>query len=75
MRPDKYNRWTSDVVAAIRATGDRNNNRILILGSPGKTGKDLDKIDKDIYRNDRFMLAEWHIYASGPNTKVGGQKY
>ena len=23
MRPDKYNRWTSDVVAAIRATGDR----------------------------------------------------
>ena len=75
MRPDKYNRWTSDVVAAIRATGDRNNNRILILGSPGKTGKDLDKIDKDIYRNDRFMLAEWHIYASGPNKKVGGQKY
>lgn len=21
------------------------------------------------------MLAEWHIYASGPNKKVGGQKY
>lgn len=35
----------------------------------------MDKIDKDIYRNDRFMLAEWHIYASGPNKKVRGQKY
>ena len=21
------------------------------------------------------MLAEWHIYASGPNKKLGGQKY
>ena len=75
MRPDKYNRWTSDVVAAIRATGGKNAKRILILGSPGKTGKDLDKIDENIYKKDRFMLAEWHIYASGPNKKASGQKY
>ena len=75
MRPDKYNRWTSDVVAAIRATGGKNAERILILGSPGKTAKDLDEINETIYQNDPHMLAEWHIYASGPNKKVGGQKY
>ena len=73
--PEKYNNWTTEVVAAIRATGGKNAKRILILGSPGKTGKDLDKIDEEIYKNDKFMLAEWHIYASGPNKKVGGQKY
>ena len=71
----KYNTWTSEVVTAIRATGGKNAKRILILGSPGKTAKDLHKIDEDIYKNDRFMLAEWHVYASGPNKKVGGQKY
>ncbi|XP_078372857.1 cellulase/esterase CelE-like [Oculina patagonica] len=75
MRPDKYNLWTSEVVTAIRATGGKNANRILILGSPGKTAKDLDEINQDIYRNDSFIMAEWHIYASGPNKKIGGQKY
>lgn len=75
MRPDKYNRWTSEVVDAIRKTGGKNKQRILILGSPGKTGKDLHKINAAIYENDPFMLAEWHVYASGPNKKVGGQKY
>ena len=75
MRPDKYNLWTSEVVAAIRATGGKNAKRILILGSPGKTAKFLDKIDPDIYRNDSYMMAEWHIYASGPNKKIGGLKY
>lgn len=74
-RTDKYNRWTSDVVKAIRGTGGNNKRRILILGSPGKTGKDLHKIDEEIYTNDPFMLAEWHVYASGPNKKEGGQKY
>ncbi|XP_078374697.1 uncharacterized protein LOC144658201 isoform X2 [Oculina patagonica] len=75
MRPDKYNRWTSEVVAAIRATGEKNANRILILASPGKTAKDLDIIDQQIYQNDPYMMAEWHMYASGPNKKIGGQKY
>ena len=75
MRPDKYNRWTSGVVKAIRKTGGKNAKRILILGSPAKTAKDLRLINQDIYRNDSYMLAEWHIYASGPNKKIGGQKY
>ena len=75
MRPDKYNRWTSEVVAAIRETGGNNSKRILILGSPGKTAKDLDKINQTIYQNDPYMMVEWHIYASGPNKEKGGQKY
>ncbi|KAJ7331657.1 hypothetical protein OS493_019249 [Desmophyllum pertusum] len=62
-------------IIAIRATGGKNAERILILGSPGKNGKDLDEINESIYQNDPHMLAEWHIYASGPNKKVGGQKY
>ncbi|XP_031570675.1 LOW QUALITY PROTEIN: uncharacterized protein LOC116304999 [Actinia tenebrosa] len=76
MRTDKYNnQWTSDVVAAIRATGGNNAKRILILGSPGKTAKDLDKIKQTIYKKDSYMMAEWHLYASGPNKRVGRPKY
>lgn len=75
MNPDKYNRWTADVVRAIRAVGGNNAKRILILGSPAKTARDLHLIDKNIYKDDRYMMAEWHIYASGPNKKRGGQKY
>ena len=75
MRPDKYNRWTSKVVKAIRKTGGKNAKGILILGSPAKTAKDLRLINQDIYRNDSYMLVEWHIYASGPNKKIGYQKY
>ena len=74
-RSDKYNSWTSDVVKAIRATGGKNDQRILILGSPGKTAKDLEKIESEIYENDDYIMAEWHIYASGPNKKPGGQKF
>ncbi|KAK3755986.1 hypothetical protein QZH41_003338 [Actinostola sp. cb2023] len=74
-RPDKYNRWTSDVVTAIRATGGKNAKRILILGSPGKTAKALGLINQTIYQNDPYLMAEWHIYASGPNKKEGSQKY
>lgn len=72
---EKYNKWTSDVVAAIRGTGGNNAQRILILGSPGKTAKDLEDIEEAIYSNDPYLMAEWHIYASGPNKKKGGQKY
>ena len=74
MRPDKYNSWTSQVVKAIRGTGGNNAQRILILGSPGKTGSSLERIDETIYKNDSYMLAEWHSYASGPNKKVEGAK-
>ena len=63
------------MVAAIRATGGNNVQRILILGSPGKTAKDLKNINSTIYSNDPYMMAEWHVYASGPNKKEDGQKY
>ena len=72
---NKYNRWTRDVVDAIRKTGGNNANRILILASPKKTAKGLDMIDKSIYAKDKFMMAEWHLYASGPNKNDGSAKY
>jgi VCBS repeat-containing protein len=72
-RPDLYNQWTKEAVAAIRATGGNNTNRILILGSPGKDADSLNLIDQTIYENDPYMMAEWHLYASGPN-QTGGQK-
>ncbi|CAH3144299.1 unnamed protein product, partial [Pocillopora meandrina] len=74
-RTDKYNEWTKDVTKAIRGTGGNNTKRILILGSPGKTAKDLPKIDSEIYKNDRYMMVEWHLYASGPNKEKDSQKY
>ncbi|XP_032228364.2 uncharacterized protein LOC5504203 [Nematostella vectensis] len=71
----KYNEWTKEVTREIRETGGKNGKRILILASPEKTGKGLHKIDKRIYENDAFMMAEWHTYASGPNKESGGAKY
>ena len=71
----KYTRWTRDVVKAIRGTGGKNTNRILILGSPTKTAKGLSLIKKDLYKNDKYMMAEWHLYASGPNKNEGSAKY
>ena len=56
-------------------TGSNNANRILILASPEKTAKGLDLIDRNIYVNDKFMMAEWHLYASGPNKNNGSAKY
>ena len=29
----------------------------------------------EIYENDDYIMAEWHIYASGPNKKPDGQKF
>lgn len=72
---EKYNRWTMNVTHEIRRTGGNNPQRILILGSPGKTAEDLSKIDSKIYENDKYMMAEWHLYASGPNKVLGSQKY
>ena len=72
---DKYNLWTREVVRAIRETKGNNVNRILILASPKKTAKGLSLIDKSIYKDDNFMMAEWHLYASGPNKIEGSAKY
>ncbi|CAG2184573.1 unnamed protein product [Mytilus edulis] len=76
----KYNDWTSAVVKKIRESGGKNDKRIVILGSPKKTAKGLEEINQNIYKNDHYMMAEWHIYASGPNKKLKndgnpGQKY
>jgi hypothetical protein len=70
---NRYNDWTRRVVAAIRSTGGLNATRILVLGAPGKTARSLAHIDPTIYRSDTFMMAEWHLFASGPNHD-GGQK-
>lgn len=75
VRTDKYNQWTKDVTKAIRGTGGKNAKRILILASPGKTAKDLPDIDPEIYKNDPYMMAEWHLYASGPNKVKDSQKF
>ncbi|XP_075252057.1 cellulase/esterase CelE-like [Convolutriloba macropyga] len=76
----KYNNWTASVVNIIRHSGGNNAKRIIILGSPKKTGKGLKDIDPSIYSTDDYMLAEWHMYASGANKKINsngkkGQKY
>lgn len=71
----KYNIWTSKVVNAIRNTGGNNEKRILILGSPQKTAKGLALIDEAIYNDDSYLMAEFHIYASGPNKKTTSPKY
>lgn len=63
----KYDQWTREVVQKIRAIDPK---RILILGSPGKTGDYLKNIPSDIYRGDNYMMAEWHIYGSGPSKKI-----
>lgn len=72
---DKYNEWTKNVTKEIRALGGKNAKRILILASPVKTAKGLDKIDPEIYERDPYMMAEWHLYASGPIKTPGSQKY
>ena len=64
---NKYNEWTAAVVRIIRASGGKNAQRILILGAPQKTSRNLDMIDRSIYENDPYMLVEWHYYAAGPN--------
>ena len=66
----KYSQWTSHVVSTIRAAGGNNANRILILGAPKKTSDGLDEIDENIYKNDDYMMIQWHEYASGPNNNT-----
>lgn len=71
----KYNTWTSRVVKAIRESGGNNEKRIIIITSPKKTAKGLALIEKEVYQNDSYMMAEFHIYASGPNKKENSPKY
>lgn len=73
--PLKTNNWTKEVVDIIRNSGGNNAQRIIILGSPEKTAKGLDKIDPNIYINETYMMVEWHIYASGPSKRVGSEKF
>lgn len=68
-----YNRWTKRAISAIIQTGGYNTQRIIILGAPGKTAKSLWNIAPEVYNGKTNFLAEWHLYASGPN-KDGGQK-
>ena len=74
-RTDKYNEWTERVVKAIRNSGGKNSDRILILASPKKTAKGLTEIDQKIYDDDSYMMVEWHTYASGPNKGAGSNKH
>ena len=65
-----YESWTQGAVDAIRAISPT---RVLILSSPDKKSTGLERIPSGIYQNDNYMMAEWHLYASGPNQN-GGQK-
>jgi len=67
---NKYNDWTRRAVDSIRSIDPQ---RIIILSAPAKKSSSLINIASDIYTGDNYMLAEWHLYASGPN-KGGGQK-
>ena len=60
---------------AIRNTGGKNGKRILILASPNKTADGLTSINKSIYKNDYYMMAEFHLYAAGPNKNPKSAKY
>lgn len=71
-KANKYNIWTRKVVKRIRAIDPK---RIIILSAPSKVVKSLKYIDEKIYRNDQFILAEWHLYASGPNKKAGDKHW
>ena len=55
---EKYNNLTQEVMWTIRATGRKNAQRILILGSPDKKSNGLINIDPS--------MVEWHHYAAGP---------
>ena len=71
----KYNKWTSEVVRAIRNTSAKNAKRILILTSPTKRHTGLPLIENEIYNNDDYTMVEWHDYAAGPNQKSGSRRY
>lgn len=59
---------------AIRGTGGKNAERILIFGSPRKKAKPEQETFLFNY-NDRCIMAEWDIYASGPNKIPHGKNF
>lgn len=65
-----YNDWTRRAIAAIRASGGNNAKRVLILGAPRKDADTLQDIAADITADPTYLMAEWHLYASGPNKKL-----
>ncbi|EKX38927.1 hypothetical protein GUITHDRAFT_115032 [Guillardia theta CCMP2712] len=73
--PAKYNDWTRRAISAIRTSGGNNAYRVIILGAPAKDADSLSRIDTSITSGQHYLMAEWHLYASGPNKQVGGQKY
>ena len=71
-KQNKYNIWTRKVVNILREIDPE---RLIILSAPSKVVNSLNDIDKEIYKNDSFMLAEWHLYASGPNKRSGNKHW
>lgn len=45
------------------------------FGISRKNRQGFTTINQSIYINDPQMMAEWHIYASGPNKNPDGQKF
>ncbi len=72
--PSLSNDWMHQAMLAIRATGDNNSTRNLILTSPLKTERGLTKLKTDAFKGP-YLLAEWHRYASGPNQQGGGKDW
>ena len=72
--PSLSNDWMHQAMLAIRATGDNNATRNLILTSPLKTERGLTKLKTDVFKGP-YLLAEWHRYASGPNQKGGSKDW
>ena len=64
-----YKSWSQGAIDAIRAVSPT---RIIILAAPGKKSASLYDIPPELYKNDDYMMAEWHLWAGGMNHK-GGQ--
>ena len=71
----KYYDWTSAVIKTIRDTGEKNVERIIILGSPEKTSFGLEYIHPDDSYMDSYMMVEWHEYAAGPTANPDKPRY
>lgn len=71
----KYDQWSSEVVSAIRATGGKNADRIIILGSPEKTSVGLEYIFPNKTYVDSYTMVEWHEYAAGPSEGIDKPRY
>ena len=70
----KYTQWTKNVTEAIRGTGGKNAQRILILASPGKNAQEYLKSIQQFIKMIH-MMAEWYIYTSGSNKRDNSSVY